>query len=138
MAENLILKIVTPEGISWEGKVSSVTIPGVNGEIGVMPGHIPLSTRICAGELAVQQEGKNLFLAIGDGFVQINRNYITVLTDMAIEADNIDDAQIELARQRAEARLTQKLSAEELAAAQVALAQSVALLKVKKTRSRSH
>ena len=138
MAENLILKIVTPEGITWEGEVSSVTIPGVNGEIGVMPGHISLSKRICAGELAVQQEGKNLFLAVGDGFVQINTNHVTVLTDMAIEADNIDDAQIELARQRAEARLKQKLSAEELAAAQAALAQSAALLKVKKARSRSH
>lgn len=135
MAE-LKLKIVTPSGINWEGNVSSVTLPGSEGELGILPGHIALATCIRAGELTVQQNGKTLFLAVGDGFAEVSATYVTVLTDMAIEADSIDAAQAELARQHAEARLKQKLSDEEIAATQAALAQSVALLNVKKLRTR--
>lgn len=134
MASLLNLKIVTPKGVIWSGEVNSVTLPGIEGELGVLPGHIPLATRISAGELSVQQGTKNFFLAVGDGFVEVFENNVSVLTDMAIQADGIDEAQAILAQQQAEARLKQQLSDEEVAAAQAALAQSAALLRVKKTR----
>ena len=128
----LTLKIVTPEGVSWEGEVSSVTLPGSEGELGVLPGHIALATCIRAGELIVQQDGKSLFLAVGDGFAEVSPTRVTVLTDMAIEAANIDEAQVEQASRQAEDRLKQKLSDEEMAATQAALAQSAALLQIKR------
>ena len=136
MATGLQLKIVTPEGIHWEGEVSSVTLPGREGEMGILPGHIALATQIVAGELTVQQDGKTLFLAVGDGFVEVTSSKVIVLTDMAVSAADIDEAQVELAKKQAEARLQQKLSDEEIAAAQSALAQSIALLRIKKSRTR--
>ncbi|MBP5761288.1 MAG: ATP synthase F1 subunit epsilon [Verrucomicrobia bacterium] len=136
MATGLYLKIVTPEGIHWEGEVSSVTLPGREGEMGILPGHIALATQIVAGELTVQQDGKTLFLAVGDGFVVVTSSKVIVLTDMAVSAADIDEAQVELAKKQAEARLQQKLSDEEIAAAQSALAQSIALLRIKKSRTR--
>lgn len=136
MATGLHLKIVTPEGIHWEGDIDSVTLPGREGEMGILPGHIALATQIVAGELTVQQNGTTLFLAVGDGFVEVSSSRVTILTDMAVSAADIDEAQVELAKKQAEARLQQKLSDEEIAAAQSALAQSIALLRVKKTRSK--
>lgn len=136
MAALLNLKIVTPKGITWAGEVSSVTLPGIEGELGILPGHIALATRICAGELTVLQADKHIFLAVGDGFVEVANDQVRVLTDMAVEADGIDEAQALQAQQQAEARLKQQLSDEEVATAQAALAQSAALLKVKKTRRR--
>ncbi|MBO6004752.1 MAG: F0F1 ATP synthase subunit epsilon, partial [Verrucomicrobia bacterium] len=97
---------------------------------------IALATQIVAGELTVQQDGKTLFLAVGDGFVEVTSSKVIVLTDMAVSAADIDEAQVELAKKQAEARLQQKLSDEEIAAAQSALAQSIALLRIKKSRTR--
>ena len=109
-----------------------VTLPGSEGELGVYPEHVPLMTQIVPGELTVRQGAKEFFLAVGEGFVEITGDHVSVLTDMAIKADTIDEAKAEEARRRAEARLKEKLSAEEVATVNAALTHSLAQLHVKR------
>ena len=80
----------------------------------------------------MRKDGQKIFLAVGDGFVQVTGEKISVLTDMAIRAENIDEAKAEEARKRAEARLAEKLTEEETATVQAALAQATAQIKVKR------
>jgi F-type H+-transporting ATPase subunit epsilon len=128
----LKLEIVTPSAVSFSGDVEMVTLPGVEGEMGVYPQHVPLMTQLVPGELVVRQEGQDLFLAVGDGFVEITGDHVAVLTDMAIPADQIDETAAEEARRRAEARLAEHIDDEETATVHAALANSLAQLQVKR------
>lgn len=128
----LRLEIVTPEANTFSDDVDMVTLPGIDGEMGIFPMHIPLMTQITAGEIGVRKNGQDLFLAVGEGFVQITGDRVAVMTDMAIKAEDIDEARAEEARRRAEARLAEKLDDEESATVQAALAHSLAQLKVKR------
>jgi F-type H+-transporting ATPase subunit epsilon len=128
----LKLEIVTPESKVYSEDVDMVTLPGVEGEMGVFPMHVPLMTQLTAGEIGVRKDGQDFFLAVGDGFVEITGDKVAILTDMAIKAESIDEAQAEEARKRAEARLAEKLDDEEIANANAALAHSLAQLKVKR------
>ena len=78
------------------------SIPGVDGELGILPNHIPLVTQIKPGELRVTKGGRDIWLAVGDGFAEITQTKVTVLTDMAAEESAIDEAAAEAAVQRAE------------------------------------
>lgn len=93
-------------------------------------------TQIVAGEIRVVQNGQPKFLAVGAGFVEITGSQVSVLTDMAVQADNIDEQAAEEARKRAENRLKEKLSDEELASVKASLTHSLAQLKVKRRKSR--
>ena len=132
MANTLKLEIVTPEAKVYSEDVDMVTLPGVEGEMGVFPMHVPLMTQLSSGELIARKDGQDHFLAIGEGFVEITGDRVAVMTDMAIEADDIDEAKAEEARKRAEARLSEQLSDEESAMVQSALMHSLAQLKVKR------
>jgi len=132
MAATLKLDIVTPEAVTFSGDVEMVTLPAVEGEMGVYPQHVPLMTQIVPGELVVRKDGHDTYMAVGDGFVEITNERVAVLTDMAIPADQIDEAKAEEARKRAEARLAEHLDDEENAAVQAALANSVAQITVKR------
>lgn len=136
MAATLKLEIVTPEAKVFSDDVDMVTLPGVEGEMGIYPMHVPLMTQLAAGEVSIRKGGQDFFLAVGDGFVEITGESVSILTDMAIKAENIDEAKAEEARQRAEARLSEKLDDEEVAAVNAALAHSLAQLKVKRRQSR--
>jgi F-type H+-transporting ATPase subunit epsilon len=85
------LEIVTPEGKSYSEDVDMVTLDGGDGQMGILPLHMPLMTQLVAGEIHVRKDGKNIFLAVGDGFVQVTGEKISILTDMAIRADNVDE-----------------------------------------------
>jgi F-type H+-transporting ATPase subunit epsilon len=132
MASTLKLEIVTPEGVTYSENVEMVTLPGSEGEMGIYPNHVPLVTQVAAGEVAARRNGRDEFLAVGDGFVEITGERVAVLTDMAIKAENIDEAKAEEARRRAEARLAEKLDDEEAAMVSAALAHSLVQLKVKR------
>lgn len=134
MASTLKLEIVTPESRVFSEDVEMVILPGQEGEMGIYPNHIPLMTQIHAGEIAVQRGREKLYLAVGDGFARITGDHVAIMTDMAIEASNIDEAEAEEARKRAEARLQEKLTDEESAAVAAALAHSLAKLNVKRRR----
>ncbi|MEY4385320.1 MAG: F0F1-type synthase, epsilon subunit [Verrucomicrobiota bacterium] len=136
MANTLKLQIVTPEAVTFSEDVEMVTLPGTEGEMGIYPQHVPLMTQIVPGEIAVRRGGQDVFLAVGEGFVEVTGEGISVLTDMAITADKIDEAKAEEARKRAEARLAEKLSDEESAVVHAALANSLAQLNVKRRAKR--
>ena len=132
----LKLEIVTPESKIYSEDVDMVTLPGVEGEMGIYPMHVPLMTQVMAGELIARKGGQDHFLAIGEGFVEITGERVAVMTDMAVKASDIDEAKAEEARKRAEARLAEKLTDEESATVQASLMHSLAQLKVKR-RQRS-
>jgi F-type H+-transporting ATPase subunit epsilon len=128
------LEIVTPETKTFSEDVDMVTLTGTEGEMGILPQHMPLMTQLVAGEIIAKKGAETIFLAVGDGFVQVTGDRVAILTDMAIKADDIDEAKAEEARQRAEARLAEKITDEEAASASAALAHSLAQLKVKRRR----
>ena len=128
----LKLEIVTPEAKVYSEDVDMVTLPGVEGEMGIFPMHIPLMTQLAAGEVVARKGGQDFFLAVGDGFVEVTGDRVSILTDMAIKAESIDEAKAEEARKRAEARLSEKIDEEETAKVQASLANAVAQLKVKR------
>lgn len=132
MAATLKLEIVTPEAKVYSEDVDMVTLPGVEGEMGIYPMHVPLMTQLAAGEVTARKGGQDFFLAVGDGFVEVTGERVSILTDMAIKAENIDEAKAEEARRRAESRLAEKLDDAEVASVNAALAHSLAQLKVKK------
>jgi len=132
MASILKLEIVTPEGVTYSENVEMVTLPGSEGEMGIYPNHVPLMAQVTSGEVAARRNGRDEYLAVGEGFVEITGDRVAILTDMALRADNIDETKAEEARRRAEARLSEKLSDEETAMTSAALAHSLAQLKVKR------
>ena len=134
MADTLKLEIVTPGAIAYSADVQMVVLPAVDGQIGIYPHHVPLLTRIVPGEIIVRTDGGEELLAIGEGIVEITGDHVAIVTDMAIPADRIDEAKIEEARQRAEARLRDKVSDEEVATINASLARALAQLKVKRRR----
>src|SRR4249919_2791404 len=105
MANTLKLEIVTPDAKTYSEDVEMVTLPGAEGEMGIYPNHVPLMAQVVAGEVIARKSGQDQFLAIGEGFVEITGSRVAILTDMAIRAENIDEARAEEARRRAELRL---------------------------------
>ncbi|KAF0171304.1 MAG: F-type H+-transporting ATPase subunit epsilon [Limisphaerales bacterium] len=136
MAATLKLEIVTPEAKIYSEDVDMVTLPGIEGEMGIYPMHIPLMTQIAHGEIIARKGGVDHYLATGEGFVQITGDRVAILTDMAIKADDIDEAKAEEARKKAEARLAEKLTDEETATVQAALLHSLTQLHVKRRTRR--
>src|SRR5258706_8721253 len=100
MPATLKLEIVTPEAKTYSEDVDMVTLPGVEGEMGIFPQHVPLMTQIVPGEIVVRKDGRDYFLAVGEGFVEITGERVAIMTDMAIRAENIDEAKAEEARRR--------------------------------------
>jgi len=134
MTNTLKLRIVTPESTFYEEEVDMVTLPGVEGQMGLLPGHIRMMTQMVPGELIVQKDGRDQFLAVGEGLVEVSSERVDILTDMAIGAENIDEAKAEEARQRAAARLRERISSGEVAIVNASLVRSLAQLRVKRRR----
>jgi F-type H+-transporting ATPase subunit epsilon len=132
MAQTMLLEIVTPDGKTYSGEVEMVVLPTVEGEIGVYPNHAPLVTQLKPGEALIQAEGRLVYGALGEGFAEITPGRVSVMTDMAVRADKIDEAAAEEALQRAQKRLKEKLSEEEVSATNAALMNSLAQLGVKR------
>ena len=134
MAETLRLEIVTPQATVFSDDVHMVTLPVLEGQIGVYPQHLHLITQVVPGELIVHKDGTDTFLAVGEGLVEITAHRVSIVTDMAIPADGIDEAKAEEARERARARLQEKISDEEVASVNASLARSLAQLQVRRRR----
>jgi F-type H+-transporting ATPase subunit epsilon len=134
MAETLRLTIVTPQETVFNEDVNMVTLPGADGEMGIYPEHIRLITQIVPGEVLINQNGNERALAIGEGLVEVTATSVSIVTDMAIPAEGIDEAKADEARRRAAARLEEKISDEEVASVNASLAKSLAQLKVKRRR----
>jgi F-type H+-transporting ATPase subunit epsilon len=130
----LKLEIVTPERKIYSEDVDMVTLPGSEGELGVYPKHVPLLTTLKPGELRVMQNGRETATAIGEGFVEIKADSVSVLTDMALEAEKIDISAAEAAVERAKAAMKEDQTPEQVAAIQASLQKALAQLHVKRRR----
>jgi F-type H+-transporting ATPase subunit epsilon len=134
----LQLEIVTPEAKAFSEEVDMVVLPGVEGELGILPLHVPLMTQLLPGEVRIRQGAKETDLVVGTGFVEVTPTRVSILTDMAMADSEVDESAAEEAINRAKTALQNKdLNSEEVAEIERALARSLALLKFKKRR-RTH
>jgi len=132
MADTLKLEIVTPTEKVYSDDVDMVILSGAKGQIGILPNHVRLMTQLMPGELIVRKNEHQEVMAVGEGLVEITGNSVAVVTNMAVAAQDIDEATVEEARQRAAARLREKLSSEEVASVNASLVRSLAQLRVKR------
>src|SRR3954447_11237279 len=132
MADTLKLEIVTPEEKIYSEDVNMVTLPGTEGELGVYPNHVPVLTAIKPGELRVVKDGRESAMAVGEGFVEIKGDAVSILTDMALQSEKIDITAAEQAVARAQAAMKEDHTAEEVAAIQGSLQKALAQVHVKR------
>ncbi len=129
---SLHLKIVTPEKLLFDEEVSQVNVSTEQGILGILPNHANLMAKLEPGELVIKKGGKEDTLAVGDGFLQVSGNVLTVMTDLAVNETDIDERAVEEAKKRAEAALSQTLSDEEYAETLANLEKSLAQLRIKR------
>jgi F-type H+-transporting ATPase subunit epsilon len=133
----LKLEIVTPEARIFSDEVDSVVLPGAEGEMGVLPAHSNLVTTLKPGELVYSKGGKSTHFAVGEGLVEVTGTTTRVLTDMAIDADAIDEKAVQDALDRAKHALENikpGTDNEEVAAVMAMIQRSTAQLHVKRKR----
>lgn len=131
------LEIVTPEKSVFSDMVDSVVVPGVDGELGVLPAHAALVTTLAPGELRYTKNGEETEFAVGEGILEVMPHKVAVLTDLAVRDAEIDEAIVEEALARAQKSLEEKLGDEEVAAVQASIQKSLAQLHLKRKRRRS-
>ena len=135
MADTLKLEIITPESVIYSEQVDMVTLPGSEGEAGIYPNHIPLMTKVKAGELIAKKGSTEEILVVGEGFAEVTGGHVAILTDNAANSADIDEAIAEEARRKAEARLAEgDISEEEAKALNQAILYSAAQIKAKRRR----
>jgi F-type H+-transporting ATPase subunit epsilon len=108
----LTLEIVTPEARVYSDTIDTVVLPTVQGEIGILPGHIPLLTQVADGELRVTKGVQTTWLAVSGGFAEVDGDKVSVLAEHAISEEKIDENAVEAALQRAEAQLRDAANAD--------------------------
>ena len=136
MADTLKLEIVTPESKIYSEDVEMVTLPGSEGEAGIYPNHVPVMTKVQAGEIVVSRNGNEEILAIGEGFAEITGEHVAILTDNAANSGDIDEAAAEQAKAKAEQRLQEggDISEDEARALNQAISYSQAQIKAKRRK----
>lgn len=103
----LTLEIVTPEARVYSDTIDTVVIPTVEGEVGILPGHIPLLTQVEHGELRVTKGGQTSYLAVSGGFAEVEGDRVHILAEQAINEEKIDEKAVEDALKRAEQQLAE-------------------------------
>ena len=136
MSTKLHLTVITQEKQVLEDEVDMVLAPGFEGQIGLLPGHIGLLTKLEAGELYIIKGPLMTVLAVSGGLLDIHSDQVSVMADSATRADEIDVAKVEAAKQKAEEALREKLSEKEFIVAEADLRKAVLELKVAKKRYR--
>lgn len=137
MMDTIRCEVVTVEREIYAEEVNAVLVPGVWGQLGILPKHAPLITSLAVGELVIRREGhEDVLIAIHGGFMEVRENKVTVLADTAERAEEIDVARAEAAKDRAEALLKRSASDEEFERARAALRRASLRLKVARRRRR--
>ena len=134
--KKLHVDIVTVEGRRFAGDADFVVAPGSEGELGILPQHIPLLTFLKPGSVKVRNDNDEQFFFVSGGFLEVRPDSVTVLADSAERAEDIDESRAEEARRRAQGLLEQKLSDADVAAASAALARAEARLRLAEIRRR--
>ena len=127
--------IVTAERLVFSEDADIVIVPGVEGEMGILPHHAPIMTMLKPGEVLVRKGNAEYYLAVSGGFLEVKPDHITILADAAERADEIDIARAEAAKRRAEESLTGRTATEiDSASAEASLRRALARLKVAERR----
>ena len=132
------LEIIAPTGIVYQGQVASVSIPTYQGQITVLPHHTALFTKLSEGEVVINPSGNSDTIVIAGGFAEVKNNSVHILSDYAIRADSIKQAQVEEKKRLAEGKLKQKLTNREFTSADKDLKMSILELKVAQKMRRKH
>jgi F-type H+-transporting ATPase subunit epsilon len=131
MADKIQLEVVTPERRVLAESVDMVTVPGLGGELGILPGHTPLISQLQTGVLTYAQDGKNSQLHVSGGFVEVRDDHVAVLADVAERPEEIDAARAKQSRDRLEKQLHSWSGTEEdFEVARVKLERSVVRLQL--------
>jgi len=134
----LRLEIVTPGGREFAGDVDSVVIPASEGEMGILPMHVPVLTALSPGELRIGNDGREERLVVGNGSAEIAHDHVRILTDMAHTDDEIDEKAAEIAVRRAREAMSDPLNtSEEQAELEISLKRSMAEIEFKRRRRSS-
>ena len=130
MANTIHVDVVSLEEAVFSGEAEFVVLPGVMGELGVYPKHTPLITQIQPGQVRIKLPGQDeeQIVFVQGGFLEVQPNVVTVLSDTAIRAHDLDEAKALEAKQKAEEALRNRTSKEEIATAEGELASAVAQL----------
>jgi F-type H+-transporting ATPase subunit epsilon len=135
MADKIQLEVVTPERRVLAESADMVTVPGLGGELGILPGHTPLISQLQTGVLTYVQDGKSSQLHVSGGFVEVRDDHVAVLADVAERPDEIDAARAKQSRERLEKQLHSWSGTEEdFELARVKLERSVVRLQIASSR----
>jgi F-type H+-transporting ATPase subunit epsilon len=127
------LQIITPEKIIYDGEIDELIVPTVTGELAILPHHVELLTQVVPGEMTIKHSGKEQFMAVTGGFLQITNNAISLLANYAVRSEEIDAKQALEAQQRAERKLKEageNLSEQDTAIINSELLRAITQLKV--------
>ena len=132
--KNIKIKIVTPERTVYEDEVSQATLPTIDGEVTILPDHIPYITALKAGEIMLKKGEEIIHLAISGGFIEFNNNILTMLADTVERAEEIDLKRAEEAKQRAEELQKQRITIDDMEYAKTAALVEKELARIKVAR----
>lgn len=127
-------KIITPEKIVFEDDVDSITAQGVQGSFGILPGHIPFMSALAVDTAKVVKDGEEILFSIIGGAFQVKKNEAIILTEVAECGSDIDTARAQLAKERAEAKLSNAETQRDIKIANAAIARAMARLKAASKR----
>lgn len=130
MEQSLHLEIISPEHTSVNDRVSYVSLPGINGELGILPEHTPLLVALDIGKVYYRQDSDDHYVFISAGFAEVSNNKVTVLTEAAEKASEIDVARAQEAKKRAEARLLKAEEDIDMARAEAAMHRAIIRLNI--------
>lgn len=133
-----LLEIITPQRIAFSDQVEMVVAPSASGVIGILPGHVPLFTRLVEGEVKIAQKGEEYFLAIGGGFLEVTPGKVILLVTTAYHAQELNEQEILSAKKRAEEALLAKPTGAALAEAQSLFKRSIIAMKVLRRKRSAH
>ena len=128
--KSIHLEILTPEKVAFKEEVQMIVAPGAQGQIGILPGHIPLFTKLDEGEIKIVKNGEEKYLGIGSGFLTIAKDKAVILVTSAYHADELNEAELVEAKKRAERILKEKPQGEDYLTAQLQFRRSQIALKV--------
>jgi len=132
------LQIITPEKIAYKDKADQITLPTGDGEITIMANHIPLISTMKHGELIIKNNGKEIPMAVCNGFIEVRKNCIIIMTDIAERVEEINEQLAKEAKEKAQNLLKEKdrMSAVAFADATALLEKSLARIRVARRRKR--
>lgn len=130
----LHIEVITPEKVVYEGEIDEVVVPTTTGQIGILPNHASLLSRVASGELIIKQHGREHLLAVHGGFLEVGENKVTILADYAVRSEDIETAKVLEAKKRAEKLMQEKSNDRDFAQAESELRRALLELKVAERR----